>query len=464
MPFTRLDEKHKRSIRKLISPDRFSDGESHCNLHARDQSFHPPCPPDAVVWPKTAEEVSQILAYANTHGIPIVGWGSGSSLEGNPIPVCGGVILDFSEMNQILDIREADFQVVVQPGLVYQDLNHALRHTGLFFPPDPGARATIGGMIANNASGTRTVYYGSTKDYVLRLKVVMANGDIVEIGGRSAKSSSGYNLNQLFIGSEGTLGIIVEATLRLTGTPEDFSAVIATFPSVESAGKAVFEIRRSGLSPAALELLGPECIELFNIQADLGLTVSPTLFIEFHGASKAYMAEMIDICRMICEENGSEQFEAGLGRQERDRLFEARHDLGEMIVRNHPGCAILVMDVAVPPSAYPEMIGFARREIAKSGLTGYVFSHAGDGNLHLNIAGETGNTDHWQVIDAMVLRIVNNALSLGGTATGEHGVGIGKRKFMEAEHGRSLELMKRIKNLFDPKGILNPGKIFPEDP
>jgi D-lactate dehydrogenase (cytochrome) len=332
----------------------------------------------------------------------------------------------------------------------------------LFFPPDPGARATLGGMIANNASGTRTVYYGSTKDYVLQLTVVMANGEIVKMGTRSSKTSSGYDLIHLMVGSEGTLGIIVNATVRLTGLPPEFSAAVVTFPSVESAGKAVFEIKRSGLNPAALELLGPEAVALMNREENLELNVSPTLFIEFHGIATGQLSEVLEMAEEICRAQGCLQFRPGLGRAERDRIFKARHGLGETIIRSHPGCRVLSTDVAVPNSQYPELIKTIHKEVDTHKITGYTLSHAGDGNVHLVVAGKKGDRKEWAKIDRVVNTVVTRALDLGGTATGEHGVGIGKRKYMVTEHGSSLQWMLRLKLLFDPNGILNPGKIFPE--
>ena len=460
MKFYSLNQSHIKHLKSIVDPDRFSTGESVLDLHAKDQSQHPPTRPEAVIWPVNRSEVSAILKYANTHLIPITGWGSGSSLEGNPIPVKKGIVLDFSQMNRILNIRTEDFQADVEPGVIYQDLNEKLRHTGLFFPPDPGARATVGGMIANNASGTRTVYYGSTKDYVLRLEVVLASGEIIELGTRAAKTSSGYDLIHLIVGSEGTLGIVVGATLRLVGFPAEYSAAIATFPSVEAASKAVFEIIRSGLSPAALELMGPECIELMNREEHLGLSVSPTLFIEFHSSIAGHLKEVLDMARELCAEQGCTAFRPGLGKAERDHIFKARHALGEMTIRNHPDCGTLVVDVAIPNTAYPPMIAAIRQELAATGLTGYTFGHAGDGNIHLNIPGRKGDQKQWDLIHQVVQRLVSKALELGGTATGEHGVGLGKKKFMAAEHGKSLEWMKQIKALFDPNGILNPDKIF----
>jgi D-lactate dehydrogenase (cytochrome) len=461
MNFAPISPNHLEKLRSMVPSDRFSTGESNLDLHSKDQSHHPPHRPEAVMWPMNRTEVSEILKFANQHLIPVTGWGSGSSLEGNPIPVNGGLVLDFSQMDRILDIRESDFQVDVEPGVIYQDLNEKLRHTGLFFPPDPGARATIGGIIANNASGTRTVRYGSAKDNVLGLCVVLANGEIIEMGTRASKTSSGYDLIHLFVGSEGTLGIVVEATLLLVGIAEEFVAAIVTFPSVEAAGKAVFQIIRSGFDPAALELLSPECIELINREENLGLHVSPTLFMEFHGPSQNQLAEVLEMVQEICKEQGCGEFRPGLGREERDHLVKARYELGEMIFRAHPDCGVMVIDVAVPVTAYPEMISTAHQEMALTRLTGYTLGHAGDGNVHLVLAGKKEDKQDWGQIDGVANRMVAKALALGGTATGEHGVGIGKRKFMVDEHGKALEWMKRIKDLFDPAGILNPGKIFP---
>ena len=461
LKFNSLTQTHLENLKEMVAPDRLSTGESVLDLHARDESRHPPCRPEAVIWPQRPSEVSAILKYANSNGLPVTGWGSGSSLEGNPIPIRKGIVLDFSQMNRILEIREEDFQADVEPGVVFQDLNEKLRHTGLFFPPDPGARATLGGMIANNASGTRTIYYGSTKDYVLKLSVALANGEIIELGTRASKTSSGYDLIRLFVGSEGTLGIVVGATVRLAGLPAEFSAAIATFPSMETAGKAVFEIMRGGLNPAALELLGPKCIELMNKEESLGLNVSPTLFMEFHGSTTSQLAEVLELSEEICKAEGCSQFQPGLGRAERDRIFKARHALGEMIPRNHPECGIMILDVAVPITTYTALVTGIRKELAGTNLESYYISHAGNGNVHLNILGRKGDQKQWDLIKEISQRLVSKSIELSGTATGEHGIGLGKKQYMAAEHGTSLQWMKRVKSLFDPNGILNPGKIFP---
>ena len=461
MKYNSINATHIKDLAAMVATDRISTGESVLDLHAKDQSHHAPIRPEVVIWPVASSEVAEIIKYANDNLIPVTGWGSGSSLEGNPIPIHKGIVLDFTRMDRILEIREEDFQADVQPGVVYQDLNEKLRHAGLFFPPDPGARATLGGMIANNASGTRTIYYGSTKDYVLQLSVALANGEIIDLGTRSSKTSSGYDLIRLLVGSEGTLGIVVGATVRLVGLPVEFSAAVVTFPSIEAAGKTVFEIIRAGLNPAALELVGPECIELMNQEENLDLKLSPTIFMEFHGTTASQLAEVLEMAEEICRGRGCLEFRPGVGRAERDRIFKARHGLGEMIIRNHPDCGILIMDVAVPITAYSELIACIDAELEGTHLVSYYISHAGNGNVHLNIAGKKGDREQWDRIHQIAERLVQKTLELGGTATGEHGIGLGKRKFMDAEHGSSLAWMKKVKTLFDPNGILNPGKIFP---
>ncbi len=461
MGFHRLNEKDKKHLKSMVSLDRFSTGESNLDLHSRDMSRHPASRPEVVIWPLNRNEVSEILGYANANMIPVTAWGAGTSLEGNPIPLHGGIVLNFSRMNRIVAIREADFQADVEPGVIYRDLNHNLRHLGLFFPPDPGAQATIGGMIANNASGIRSVRYGSTKDHVMRLTVALADGEIVEMGNLASKSSSGYDLIHLFVGSEGMLGLVVEATVHLVGIAEEMASAIATFPTLERASRAVFEIMRSGVDPAALELMAEECVEIINREKDFELKVSPTLFVECHGPTMNQLSDILEIVREICNQEGCEEFRPGLERAERARLIEARYELGEMIRHTHPGYRMVTIDVAVPISAYPEMIVFAREEAQKvRDASAYTFGHAGDGNIHLVIGVKEGGPP-WAGIEEVNDRIVRKALDLDGTATGEHGVGIGKAKFMGLEHGRALDWMKKLKLLFDPNGILNPGKMFP---
>ena len=461
MEFSPVTERDLAFLEKLVGGERVSTGQSELTLHSMDETHHRGYLPEAVVWPKSSEEVSRILRMSNERMIPVTPWGAGSSLEGNPLPVHRGIVLDFQQMDRILAIRADSFQVDVQPGVKYQDMNKTLSRSGLFFAPDPGANATIGGMIANNASGVRTVKYGGTKDNVLKLEVVLPTGEVIRTGTHAPKTSSGYDLLHLFIGSEGTLGIITEATLRLIGIPEKFSAAVVGFESVEDATHAVYEIMGEGLGPAALELLDQATIAVVNEEGHLQLKEKPTLFIEFTGASEVSLKESLNRTLEICEANGSTGFESGVGREERNRLWEARHQTYEFIKRNNPGLSFIMMDTAVPISRYPQMVNFAGETLKKYGIKGYAFGHAGDGNLHVAVAGDLTRPDVTKRLDQANEEIVSQAISLGGTATGEHGVGIGKRKFMVQEHGESLQLMEKIKQLFDPNGILNPGKIFP---
>jgi len=461
MSFNPFTERDLVFIRELVGEERVSIGQSYLELHSADESYHKGYLPDVVVWPKSTEEVSRIMKMADERMIPVTPWGAGTSVEGNPLPINKGIVLDFQQMDQILAIRPEAFQVDVQPGVKYQDMNKTLSRYGLFFAPDPGANATIGGMVANNASGVRTVKYGATKDNVLRLEVVLPAGEIIRTGTHAHKSSSGYDLVRLFVGSEGTLGIITEATLRLAGIPEKFSAAIVHFDYVEDATKAVYEIMGSGLGPAALELLDRDTIVVVNQEGHFGLKEKPTLFLEFTGASESSLKEDVNRAEEICRANRAIHFESGVGRDERNRLWEARHQTYEFIKRSNPGLSFLVVDTAVPISQYSQLVQFARETIKRYEIKGYILGHAGDGNLHLVIAGDFNDLDLNKRRDRANEEIVSHAISLGGTATGEHGVGIGKRKFMVQEHGESLQAMKKIKQLFDPNGILNPGKIFP---
>jgi D-lactate dehydrogenase (cytochrome) len=339
-------------------------------------------------------------------------------------------------------------------------LNKEAGRNGLFFPPDPGADATIGGMIANNASGVQTVKYGATKDFVLRLIVVLPNGEIIQTGTRAHKSSSGYDLTRLMVGSEGTLGVVTEATLRLTGIPVHHLAATVAFDSLQKASDTVALIIGSGLEPAALELLTPELISLMNQENNLGLTATPMLFCEFHGISEKALEQTQAMVRELCEDMGATEIRFGVAAKDRQELWRARHDAWETIHRAHPGKETLIVDAAIPISDYPPMAIYSQELVESHQAIGYVFGHAGDGNLHVVLVGDPEDETHWQQLETINHKIVSRAIELGGTCTGEHGVGIGKRKFMDAEHGQSFALMRRIKNLIDPKGLMNPGKIF----
>lgn len=455
LSFAPLTETHIGYFTDLLGPERVSGRSADLELHARDQSFHEKHPPDIILWPETSAEVSQILRYANEYRIPVTAWGMGTSLEGNSIAVVGGIMLDFGRMNRILDVRAEDFQVDVQPGVTRLELNKALARYGLFFTPEPGANATIGGMIANNAAGIKTIRYGATRENVMRLEVVLASGETLTVGTRARKNSSGYALLHLFVGSEGTLGIITQATLKLAPVPADFSAVIASFETVEQAMRTVVDIVGAGLEPLALEYVDRETMNALNTDKGLSWVVAPTVIMEFAGSG-----EGLELALDICRENGATNFQGARGTEERNRLWEVRHHTYESLVRLHPGHAQKIIDVAVPLSRYPEMVLFAEEVLQKHNLLGYKFGHAGDGNLHINVIHEPGNAAQLDIVERANDLIVERALALEGTATGEHGVGIGKRKFMMKQHGMSLEVMRAIKHTLDPNGILNPGKIF----
>jgi D-lactate dehydrogenase (cytochrome) len=460
MEYGRVTDKELESIRKFVGSERISIGESVLELHSKDESFHQRQNPDVVVWPLRSEEISEILKLANEKRIPVTPWGAGTSLEGNPIPVKGGIVLNLQQMNHILEFRREDLQVRVEAGVIYKELNQTLSRYGLFFPPDPGASATIGGMVGNNASGIRTIKYGATKDFVLSMVVVLPSGAIIHVGTNAIKTSSGYDLCRLFVGSEGTLGVVAEVTLRLIGLPAEFMAAVVQFISIHEATDTVAQIMCSGLSPAALEFLDVPTVQVVNQFKKLSLEERPTLFIEFHGASAAGLKEELEMVKEICYEKRSLRFDSGIGREERNRLWEARYGVRESIKVNNPGFYPLVIDTAVPISKYSDMVEWGQKSVENRGLKGYAFGHAGSGNLHMEILGIPEEKAQWQKVREAEEEIVHFALECGGTATGEHGIGIGKKKFMKKEHGESLTLMKQIKKLLDPNGIMNPGKIF----
>ena len=461
MKFNRVTKKDLDFLKNLLGIDQVSTGESNLTLHSTDQAHHKGYMPEVVVWPKSTEDVSAIMKMADEHLIPVTPWGAGTSLEGNCVPVAGGIVVDFQLMDKIIALRSKDFQVDVQAGIIYKQMNKILAREGLFFPPDPGASATIGGMVANNASGIRTIKYGGTKDNMLKLQAVLPSGQVIHTGSHSVKSSSGYDLVHLLVGSEGTLALITEATLRLSGIPEEFSAGIATFEKVEDATDSVYEIMAYDLNPAALELLDAEAIGYINKDGKITLDEKTTLFLEFTGSNCASLADDLKLAEEICRNHRCMDFKAGIGRNERNRLWEARHHFGESLIRGNPGYDVLIIDTACPLSQFSGMVEFATQTAIDYGLKACISCHAGDGNLHLNVVGKMQDREFVNRLNHAYDKIVFYAIEKGGTATGEHGVGIGKRKFMKQEHGFSLEIMRDIKRCFDPNGILNPGKIFP---
>ncbi len=443
----------------IVGEDNLSTGDSERQLHSHDQSFHDAHLPEVVVWARTAQQVADILKLANEHHIPVTPWGAGSSLEGNPIPVHGGILLSLAKMDAIVEMHADDFQVTVQAGKPYKDLNREIAKYGLFFPPDPGANATIGGMLANNAAGIRTVKYGASKDNVLKMQVALADGRLITVGSRSVKQSAGYNLLQLFVGSEGTLGIITEATLKIAPVPQFRTTMIASFASIEAAVEAVVAIKGSGIDVAALEFLDSIATTML-IRGGLQIEANPSLFMEVYNAHEDAMQTDIEIVREICQELACISYIPITDRTAQAQLWEARHSSYETIVRMNPDKKFQVMDVAVPISKYPEIIAFGQEQLARYNMQAAFIGHAGDGNIHLTLP--YSNADDLMAVKAVNRAIIERAIALGGTATGEHGVGIGKVAYMQQEHGAALDVMRSIKQTFDPNGILNPGKVLPE--
>jgi len=447
----------------LLGPQRISTRQADLDAHAQDESAHDPHPPDVVVWPQNAAEISAIVKRANEQGIPVTPWSGGSSLEGNPIPVHGGILLALYNMNQILEIREADLQVVVQPGIVYDELNKKLARYGLFFPPAPGSSdvATIGGMVSNNSSGMHAVKYGATKDYVLQLEAVLPSGQVVRMGRPVIKSSSGYDLCRLFTGSEGTLCVTTEITLRLRIRMEE-AAALAVFPNMEAAAQAVYAFNRYGPTPAAMELMDPTIIGIVNQWTGSTMAEAPTLVMEFDGLP-AGIEQELQLAEETCREAGCVSFEKGFAPQERERLWHARKQAHEAVKQLNVGSRAEIGDIVVPISRYAEAVSQAYALAQELGVRIATFGHAGDGNLHVEMISDRSRPQEHELALDFNRRIVRWAIGVGGTCTGEHGVGMGKREFMSSEHGTSLDVMRTIKRALDPNGVMNPGKIFPDD-
>lgn len=452
------------ALAAIVGTDHVLDTDAERDLHARDESDHPASRPDVVVYPDTAEQVAAIVAVAAQRAIPVVGWGAGSSVEGHPIPVEGGIVVDFRRMDRVVAVYPDDFQAVVQPGVLRLDLEDHLGRHGLFFPPDPGANATIGGMIANNASGIRAVRHGAVSANVLALQVVLADGRTIRTGSRSIKQSAGYDLTRLFVGSEGTLGLVTEATLRLAPIPEHVGTAVAAFADVREAAAAAQAIIGHGLQPAALELVHEEHVR-WMIEAGAGMETGPSLMMEFAaGTSEAVEASLAAAGR-VCEGHASRSFSSGIGRQARAEMWRRRHALREESRRRHPGQHRVSIDVSVPISRFAELVEFCEEAGRRAGVPTRPFGHAGDGNVHLGLYHDPDDADGRARTEALGHEIVMRALDLGGTCTGEHGVGIGKRRYMVPEHGEeAVATMRLLKQALDPKGILNPGKVLPDPP
>jgi D-lactate dehydrogenase (cytochrome) len=428
--------------------------------HGRGEAYGQVQPPDAVVWPESVEEVSRIVATCSRHQTPVIAFGAGTSLEGHVSAPYGGVCIDFSRMNQVLSVNQADADCVIQPGVTREQLNSYLRDTGLFFPVDPGANATLGGMVSTRASGTTTVRYDAMTRNVLALQVVLADGRIVRVGTRAAKSSTGYDLVRLLVGSEGTLGVITEITLRLYGIPETTVGATCWFASLRGAVDAVVEIIQSGASVSRIEFLDELQVRACNSYSQLSMPEQPTLFLEFSGAPEGVNGQVAR-AEEIAQSHGGAAFQWATSDTERARLWKARHSAYFAARSLRPGAECLVADVCVPISQLADAVADARRDIDAANLLAPIVGHVGDGNFHVLFLLQPGATDEWQRAEQVYDAMIDRALRVGGTCTGEHGIGQGKRGKLVAEYGADVvELMRSIKGAWDPQGILNPGKIF----
>ena len=447
-------------IRDLIG-ERLSTAQAVREQHSRGEDQTPPTLPDAVAFPETTEEVSRILALCNQHGVPLVAFGAGTSLEGHVNPVRRGISLDLSRMTNILEVNGEDMDCLIEPGVTRHQLNDYLRDQGMFFPVDPGSHCTIGGMCATRASGTAAVRYGTIRENVLGLEVVLADGRVIQTGGRARKAANGYDLTRLFIGSEGTLGVITRIRLRLHGIPEAMSAAVCQFPDLKSAVETTIATMQAGIPVARIELLDADqmqaCIAYSKLE---GYRATPTLFLEFHG-SPAAVQEQAETVEAIATEMGGEGFAWATDAEQRNRLWKARHDAYWAAVALIPGHRAITTDVCVPISRLAEAILGAKADAVAAGATTCIVGHVGDGNFHQVILYDPNDPQGHEKAWEIDRKIVARGLALGGTCSGEHGVGLGKREFLEQEHGaEALALMRGIKTGFDPKGILNPGKLF----
>jgi D-lactate dehydrogenase (cytochrome) len=444
----------------VLPEDRVVSGEEELGRHGGGIfTYHTPVRPDAVVYPESRDEVVKTLRFANEHHIPIVPFGQGSSLEAHTIPVDGGISLDLGRMNRILEVRPGDFVARVQPGLTHMALNAALAEHGLLFPVDPGWDASLGGMAGTNASGTNAVKYGVMRDQVLGLEVALADGTVMRTGGMAMKSSAGYNLTGLFVGSEGTLGVFTELTLRLYPIPERTVAARAVFPDIEAAGRAAVAMIRTGMSIGRVELVDARTVGAVNAYKNTDYAVAPTLFLEFSG-SEASVESDVEVAGNISAAEGCSRFDVEADEAAREKLWEARHDAALAIRDLYPGKGMMTTDVCVPISDLPGALRHARDTVESRGLEAAILGHVGDGNYHAVFPVDTGDEADQERVEMVNAQIVGYALQRGGTCTGEHGIGAGKTGHLQKEHGDSLPFMREIKKIADPNGIMNPGKIF----
>ena len=449
-------------LRLVPDERRVSNVESVLEQHSADLTYHAPHPPDVVVFPESTDEVAAVLAYADEAEVPVVPFGAGTSLEGHVIPLHGGISLDLTRMDAIVALRPDDLTATVQPGVTRSQLEAAAGPHGLWFPVDPGADATLGGMAATNASGTTTVRYGGMRAHVLALEVVLAGGRVVRTGSRAVKTSAGYNLTNLFVGSEGTLGVITELTLRLHPIPDHVVVARAAFPSVEAACRAAASMIGAGVLVTRCELLDATTIAALNAYTGSSFPESPHLFVEF-GGSEAGVAGDLATTRELAKDEGALAFDSESDPTARAQMWSARHNALLASLALAPGSRAMTTDVAVPVSELAGAIEHARRALDASALRGGIVGHVGDGNFHVAFLLDPDDAGSIAEAKALNTALVEDALARGGTCTGEHGIGFGKLDYLEREHGDLLPLMRGIKGLLDPNGIMNPGKVVRYD-
>ncbi|HNJ77352.1 MAG TPA: FAD-linked oxidase C-terminal domain-containing protein [Azospira sp.] len=459
-PFPPLPDTLIAALREHFG-QRFSQGESTRLQHGRDESVHPPEPPQGVVFAETTEDVAETARLCHAHKVPIIPYGAGSSVEGHLLAVRGGISLDLSGMNRVVAIHAEDLDATVEAGVTRKQLNEALKGSGLFFPIDPGADASLGGMAATRASGTNAVRYGTMRENVMAMTVVLADGRIIHTGSRAKKSSAGYDLTRLFVGSEGTLGIITELTVKLYPVPEAMSAAVCAFPDVDAAVNTVIQTIQMGIPVARIELLDALTLTAINRFSKTTLPERPTLFFEFHG-SQSSVAEQAEFVQQIAGENGGENFEWASRPEDRTRLWQARHDAYFACLQMKPGGRAFPTDVCVPISRLAECIAATNEDLQQVSIPIMLFGHVGDGNFHLVVLVDPANEKDMQEAEWINERVVERALAMEGTCTGEHGIGLGKKKFMVREHGAdAVEVMRALKAALDPDDLLNPRKILP---
>ena len=453
-----LEEDILEELRGVVG-DRISTSTAVREHHGKGEGFPGMCPPAVVVFPLSTEEVSEIVKICAREKLPIVPFGTGTSLEGHVVALRGGVCIDLSRMDRVVTVNVEDLDVTVQPGVRRKQLNEHLRDTGLFFPIDPGADASIGGMTATRASGTNAVRYGTMRENVLSLTVVLPDGRIIRTARRARKSAAGYDLTRLYIGSEGTLGVITEITLRLYGIPEAVSAAVASFPDLESAVNTVILTIQSGVPVARVELLDEVQMDALNNYSSLDYPVQPTLFFEFHG-SHSGVKEQAEIVQEIAGDFDSADFKWTANEEERNRLWQARHDAYPACKAIRPGAVVYATDVCVPISRLAECLIETRKDIDEAGILAPIVGHVGDGNFHLSPVFDPNDTEEVRKVDQLNERMVLRALAMDGTCTGEHGVGLHKMDFLVAEHGDAISVMRTMKVALDPDNIMNPGKVI----